>query len=1454
MWNNFKTYGDSPENAFETLCNQLFERYLHRNYKNDLARFRVINGAGGDGGIEAYGTLHTGTIVAVQSKWFPTAMQTSQINQIKKSITTALEIRPDISKYILCIPRNLASKKRGKGGKIPKNTEEDRVNKLASDIKDLHKDLTLTWWTTDNILRELQLPSNDGIHRYWFDKETIDFSLLIEQFRFQKTNNWLKERYVPALHTQGVIHEQVGQLMFSKKYRVALISKVQEVQTKIQKTAKLLESFRDMVSKKNLLSAMEEVDGYLSKANGIASNLVREIMASNMDYRVISDCPEPEGLSILETYLDDLRPTNVEKNTVYDLKGLIRDLLRIYPIGFFMDIADLLNVSRKFVFGGPGTGKTQGLANVVELALDNDYPAILIRAKTANSNSWTSILEKALDVQGWTKNQLFSALETLAIKNDVQKAMALDHGQEPDYPKTVVLISIDGLEEAVEKKEEWYDRIAETTEITLRYPRIKFVFTARHYFYDNSKDIDSLAEEVRLEGDGDVQINEVIGPYFEHYRITGKLSYPIQGLTSLFALRLFCEEYEGQNLDELGRVETTVQKLLNLKVARLNAEFIQNTGTGIIITEAPVIDGLSILSKAFYESGSITHKELVQLLSQDGGAFFSPEAATNLLQFLASNGVLTQYESLEKTGVLEKRIRKYSITYQSIIETLISEEIYENIKTESEDKLPDILFRPLAIPVHQLPKKDFAIKSIAPNRQIIQNLVSRIFNEQEKLVGEEDFLIDGLSQDQVLDLQFEALRRAPKSLAVKYNSYVRELFFKNYEIRFKVIKKLIIPSAKGNGDFFNANWLHEILMGQPTVFERDKLWSDLDNEEMNDFSESERFIYKANYTLRKLLTDNILDRSRVSDDAKHDGFPLILAWGLSTIDRELRERISSALTGWGILNPKEHKLLLDKIFNCNDPQIQEDLASITLGIASRLKDFNGLKELSEWALATIFEHRGKHRNVIVRQGFRAIVERAHQFGLISEEKVALARPRPIEDFRLLKLDTDYLRKARREYYPIVHDLAWYVIEKAYQRFLTGHEAKNEVEEESVRPEHQFLDQYRKNYGNKEIYPRSWGMSAALHYIKGLGLTRTKGSWFTDASHGSKSKIYTYEEKYTWLAVHYLQGYLSDYLPYAERSYSLERDWITNYNVLTLIHNPVEDVMDEETMDHLLERRNTIWRIKEPLATEITPSDKLQQDIEKAVLKDPNLDFNKWLFFKNFDFLNEGETAVGLYGYTYLNNKTETVTTSLLTQACIIKKENFGVLKDIVVNQPDNRYWLGSSDSYQAVADTDVYANPTDIVWMDWIEERENEIFISEDVSFSFTRTSVTKNDTQGEKEVYIPSKKIRTLLGISDYKNNKFLNPNDTVVGEISEVSEGSFEDRQELLVVKWDMLQKALEDEGLQLCWFAQFFSRKNPFNKNLDKDFHAQRVKKYFIWKESKEFRSHKFWDETFSNQKDQ
>jgi hypothetical protein len=114
-WTKFITYGDSQQNSFETLCNQLFERYLKRSYTKDLIKFRVINGAGGDGGIEAYGQLNSGNIIAVQSKWFRDVLKDSEIGQIRKSVTTAKDLRPEIKEYIICIPHDVSSLKYGRG-------------------------------------------------------------------------------------------------------------------------------------------------------------------------------------------------------------------------------------------------------------------------------------------------------------------------------------------------------------------------------------------------------------------------------------------------------------------------------------------------------------------------------------------------------------------------------------------------------------------------------------------------------------------------------------------------------------------------------------------------------------------------------------------------------------------------------------------------------------------------------------------------------------------------------------------------------------------------------------------------------------------------------------------------------------------------------------------------------------------------------------------------------------------------------------------------------------------------------------------------------------------------------------------------------------------------------------------------------------------------------------------
>lgn len=107
------------------MCNLLFELWCREKYINELVQFAFVNGDGGDGGVEAYGVLANENIIAIQSKWFPNRVEASQIQQITDSFQTALRIRPNITNYIVCIPRDLSSKKIVKAGKIANNTDGD---------------------------------------------------------------------------------------------------------------------------------------------------------------------------------------------------------------------------------------------------------------------------------------------------------------------------------------------------------------------------------------------------------------------------------------------------------------------------------------------------------------------------------------------------------------------------------------------------------------------------------------------------------------------------------------------------------------------------------------------------------------------------------------------------------------------------------------------------------------------------------------------------------------------------------------------------------------------------------------------------------------------------------------------------------------------------------------------------------------------------------------------------------------------------------------------------------------------------------------------------------------------------------------------------------------------------------------------------------------------------------
>lgn len=1427
-WDRFNTYGDSLQNAFETFCNQLFERYLFRNYKDQIICFQVINGSGGDGGIEAYGELYSGEIIAIQAKWFKESMGASQLSQIKNSIITAKSIRPNIKKYIVCIPHNINSSKIGRNNK-PIKSESDRINKLEQEIQNKYPDLALVWWYEKKLLDEVQNEDNEGVLKCWFDKEVITLEHLKEQFELGK-RSWLHERYIPELHGQGEIHKQYDRFCFHENYRKERIKLALSVVTDIEECISLIDSFIETNSSrlclnKRLLVIKRNLTLFLDEFKRIKEEIAR----GNFHYKV--NPIKEVWVYHTKLQLEKVKPKNVRKSIIPALISSLQNI-HSYDLPQFLEgfIPKGLNVN--LILGKAGSGKTHGLTNCVDIHLSQNKPALIIQAKGCSPDNWTTILSQSLDIKGWTKNEILSALESIAIRND---SIRIRSNKDKELAEqSNVIICVDGLDEYVGDTSLWYQRMRECETFKEKYPRIKFFFSARDYFmdYDELPDWHNNDSVTFLKGN-DINVSDIAEQYFKAYNIELPFYNIIHKIDTLFALRLFCEEYKNQRLTDKDVILTLERDLLNKKIERLDKEFLERTGKiNLKNIRYPVSDALLIISNYFYFQVEIEHKDLCELIYKETDInIYLPSEVDQLILFLSNNGLLIRSDRINKETVPHRRITVYNIPYQSIIENIISENILTDLLSGKLDKIPEILHKGMIQPFDKFHDPLSIEAQYPPNKRIIQNIVTTIFIETGKLIGEDDYLSEGFSDKDILDFQMHVLTYSPKEKGIVYKPKIDQMFFGGYKSQSYVLKNLILPSSglsRGGYGYFDAEYLHDILINQTSAFERDRLWSGLDNWERKDFSLEENMFYPHTNNDRVFNEHGLGLTPYLSEYDLYNQQPLIYAWGLSTINQGVRNNLRISLTEWGIKQPEEFELLLNKIFFCNDPQIQEDLASIALGIASRVKNTEGIRNLAIWSLKNIFDHKDVFRNVIIRQGFRAIVEKAFQFNLVSKKDVARTRPcrLNIKNLDILAIEGEYLDNQKRETYPILHDLAWYVIGKAYQGFLEKDSEHTKI----------FFSKYKESYGS-HFTKLNWTMAVALHYIKHqLGLTRSRGNGTTEATHGAKSQIFTYEEKYVWLAVHYIKGYLADYLPFISGDWHDTVTPLKDYTQIVTVPNPAESVRDLELW---YEKRmsSTEWIIKEELTKELDNNKDLYLNISEWIDEKPVIDFSKWIEVGSDDCSLTGKNKwITLQNITVVQDSQEYCYARLDVVASLIDKKNLHQLIDKLKHQKANNLDF-LFDYLYTEPNVGLYCNPYDLVWMPWLEERgekvaSKEFYSGNNLDLYLTLTKMTQHTVEGEKFHTIPSKKIRDILGIVDVIENDFRNKDEKTVAFVHNVAGGIYKDRQSLILVDKELLINNLEKEGLTIVWFSTLLKEQNRLNENLDKNHFRMRTQKYFVW----------------------
>lgn len=1424
------TYQEAPEQAFEALCSQLFEQWVYATYPTQVHYFTTVNGAGGDGGVEAYADLTTGETIGLQAKWFLTSLQTSQISQIRRSVETAWRIRPHLRRYIVCVPRNFLSRKNGPGGKATKDTEEQRIQVLAAELRVAYPSVSVEFWTEHHLRQRLQEPGNEGLIMFWFEKEALSPATLQLQFDVAKTG-WLRERYSPDLHCQGIIQAAVEEVLFSPAHRASANNRVGQVEVEITSAIQLIELFTEQaVAPPELL---EELTALSTNLQDYRTQLqqVAQALIIGSDSLTIPMLDEVELWPIREK-IERGRFSNRVRSITPRLLEALEVAHRTHLPSYPTEVLAAQRAHNLIVLGRPGTGKTHGVARAVELRLKAGYPALIISARTAPAQSWKAILDHTLGgLAGWSDREIFAGLEATAAQTDVRRARAAVPGQLIHNEPTRVLICIDGVDEAPDPAL-WRLRVNELHTWLAECPRLRFVVTSRSYPPSNQNPCglecdDLINRRFDLPGEGDVPLPELAAHYLDHYRIDySSLPWLPEAFQDALSVRLFTQQRQGQDLATIAEpIAVGLSDLLNYKIEQIETEFAGSPQLAFSPELHLARKGLISLTKQLQAQPDLEHEAVCQRLVIDSNERINLGQATLMLKGYANHGLVVQWPR-PAAGRLAPPVIHVAFAFQQpLIDYLLACEAIEHIVASNTKNVPAWL----------LQRADWNALNLTA---VI------LLNDNRILVGENGYWVDDLDPARLEAIKYHALSTAAGEAISRYLPRAISQFKQGTRDRNLVLKSFILPNLYRTDVEIVLPLIHEVLCGFFTVFERDEFWAGPASHDQSH----ERNV------------GQILLQYHLHEYYPATSWPLLVAWSLATVNNTYREHARRELTHWGRANIRAFTELLDLVFFRGDQQMQEDLAAVMLGIMSLVtQPGTDAPILADWILNHVFSLAGTTQilNSVVRACARDAVELALVIGDCFETDAQAARPPYPTSAALLplKLATKKDRIGTQgERFPIVHDLAWYVLNEAYDGFM---ELPGVGKNRRLVRGFNLLAEYEQQY-SKRLGPDSFAMSAALAYIASLGYNRLTGPGTTDATHGLMSKTSTFEEKYTWLAVHHLQGYLADRLPYEAHSRLYQR--VPNYRLFLAATNPAANSSGSSA------NAPTDWYVPVEISPDLPTGATidLPERTKAWVNRKDEPDFHTWLTLPGF--VPAGVAAepvlrpwLPLYAQIHLPERSGSGTTTLELCCVWVTQKEWAAMQrslsgDMSKLAARDRWSFNDVDHWQARL-AGAAASVKDVVRGSHLDEEDSTVTLYASKGRQWvchkTVTSVGERSVEhGEATYLIPSQLVRQHLGIVDTDKQRFITETGQSVACYQELNEEDYSASQTLLVADRQFFTAANALHKLQPFWLVSQFQKTTVEFTQQHRDTHVQSSRFWLVWEEGDQIQAQLYHDAWFSN----
>ena len=1380
-WTAMETYGEAPEDVFEDICCHLFDLFGQRSYQAGRARFMRYRGAGGDGGVEAIWRIDGEDYSAVQAKWFTASMGTTQWNQIRTSISTALRVHPDLKEYYVCIPRNLGAPK-GDG----KTCEEDRWEGLVSWAAGKYPDLSLQLWGDHQLTREMCSNGAEGALGLWFGGLTLPRDAFKHTLTIQQTS-WMRGRYMGDLHMRGEIQNRLDEIAMPVAHRVELVSQLEALAESLKAVDERLDFFLMLESRlgDDIVALARELREVGRLASGEIGCLVDDLKfdGGSSPYGGVERYFRVAGS--LVSRLGEIRygqtcATSARKLATY-IEGAILE-----EYGYAgLDLPRFAESHRLIALADAGAGKTHAFcAEALDLCGSDYALPILLRAVSFSpSKGWGPVLSEALGLREAPSDvMLLRALEASASLLDRRD------GATGYAVRGKVVVMVDGIDESSERSR-WLELIGEAEAISAEYRRIRFCFSSRPDAVWKIPD-DSIRRDAFWVHRGDVPVESIMDDYFESFEIELDRESPVRRfLRSPLELKLFCSLYRGRDLGMGVGVPAGLVRLVGAQIDALEDEVCEKTGCAR--TVQPVHRVLAKASELLRSTGAVTRDDLAE--SAEMGALVNANVLDETLRIVTEYGALSCFE--EKAGPFAPAVTLYESGVQTFFDYIVAHDFVESCGDCRSASMPDYL---------------------AGRYESLMLIAVMAFERYGFLMTENPSFEDCVTEcSPILNFNCDVLASVSPSSAKSAVPMVKAWMSEGSRELLVVVNDLVCRVAKVEGHALGPDLLDGFLRAFPNPASRDLSWSLPEYLELRDGGKTR---WHEGIVSGEHLALSAFDRAH--------GRPLVVAWHLSSLDSRRRELCESSLLCWAAESPDEFLMLFSQMIDVDDPQIVESM----FGVAASLSSMPACPDRVLGELGSISCDRALRNDsaidASVRHHARIIAERACRMGVATGYEIEDCRPPYVSSRDSIPLDAVGMDgETNGGPSPMSYDLSRYVVcEPVQTRFFSlrsGGSEKSRAE--------RFLEYQAERLGVGEINVaqfchcavqgciRRWGWSEeSFSYLvpgddepEAFGVDVAVRRRCSPSTHGQRSRIVSVGEKYVWCSKNEIIGYLADRLPLSDGS--SEGGLVNDYVKLDSFRTPFDfsscDPGASTDRRFVIPQRFSIDRVDvgancEKVALWVEADDAL--DVE--VMMGPGLFIDGELPF-------ERSFPLSAYYHVEMWGAERCVWAS----ACAVPKGGIEALEAKLIS--DERFCreFFQVDSIRAYVESYCYITPQEVCSSAWLDERcsfKGDVSYDDEsansvIAYTSHIDCVSSVDSKGDVYITIPSGLFREMLGVVSCDGKRGFDEHGKCLFEYrcaGEIGDGVV---RQALYVDADALSAGLEASGLELCWFARVLKR---------------------------------------------